>query len=127
MRVPTKTLQHYIGNKSLDTLYIFVEFQPPPQPIICWVEGDRSSFAVDIPFGKPIGELKDAILAKNPKTFPDIDPKDLELFKANIPDTDVARKGFDFNDDAKLQGSDKLWIGDFKDGHIHIAIKRSSK
>jgi len=80
---------------------------------------------------KTIYHLKKTIVIKNPKTFPDIDPKDLQLFKADIPATKPARKAFVFNDGAELEGvdvlSDVFEGGLLKKKHIRIAIKRPSK
>jgi hypothetical protein len=77
---------------------------------------------VDIDSNKTIGYLKKAILAKN---------TDLQLFEAEIPDTDTDREQFSFENKKMLPISDELSYvvkdGTPKKRHIHIAIKKPGK
>jgi hypothetical protein len=108
---------------------------PPPQSplvvtILCWVEGDRSPFAVDIDSNKIIAHLKEAILDKKPN-LSITDASTLQLYLANIPDTKPGSIGFVFKDEEELLASRKLssvFEGNPpKEEHIQIAIKRPGK
>ncbi|KAG0011910.1 hypothetical protein BGZ80_000336 [Entomortierella chlamydospora] len=57
----------------------------------CIVDGDSTSFPVDVVPEKSIGHLKDAIHAKKSKTFHDIDADKLTLWRVEIPDQDEER------------------------------------
>jgi hypothetical protein len=112
---------------------LIVEAPPPSSPLVtvmCWIEDDRSSFPIKFDPNEVIGDLKEAILAEKPN-LSITDASTLQLFKANIPDTDTDREQFSFNDRKVLPGSQKLssvFVGDPpKDEHIHIAIKRPGK
>jgi hypothetical protein len=61
--------------------------------IFCLVLGDhvRASFPIEIPCKKKVGEFRKLITEINPKSFINIDAKDLVLWQVNISDTDVER------------------------------------
>jgi hypothetical protein len=56
--------------------------------LFCLVKGNTtaSAFEVDIEKDKSISKLKEAIKAKNPQTFANVDAKDLKLWKVPISD-----------------------------------------
>jgi hypothetical protein len=97
---------------------------------ICWVHGDSSSFAVHIDRENTIGDLKEAVVQRNRHRFEKIDPAQLEVYFASIPDTEVARNGFAFHDDEELPGSNEIqdhFSGPLKKDTIHFAIKLPGK
>jgi hypothetical protein len=56
--------------------------------LYCVVEGESTSFPVEISADKSIGQLKDAIKLKSANEFRDVDAKQLTLWKVSIPATD---------------------------------------
>lgn len=94
--------------------------------IICWVEGDDSSFPIRINSNRLIADLKKAICEENPELLV-ANAKDFRLFEADIPDTDEARKGFDFKKAEMLSASKEISKLSLSRGCIHIAIKRPGK
>src|SRR5688572_27644741 len=82
--------------------------------LFCLVKGNTtaSTFEVDIEKDKSISKLKEAIKAKNPQTFANVDAKDIKLWKVPISD--------DHNDQLRnltLEDGDELLaindIGDY--------------
>ena len=66
-------------------------------PVICWVYGDKKSPPVEISREKIVGQLKEAIVTKNPNQFQGIDAKSLDLWKVEIPDNgDAINQNFEF-------------------------------
>ena len=49
--------------------------------LFCFILGDTSSFPVMIGRDKTVGDLKDAIVTKNPNGFGGIDARSLQLYK----------------------------------------------
>jgi hypothetical protein len=98
--------------------------------IICWVHGEKSSFYVDIDPEETITHLKEAVVGKNPHTFGAIDPRLLELYVANIDDTEEAMGSFSFDGLKVLRGSDEIkkhFLRGFAKNTIHFAIERPGK
>jgi hypothetical protein len=98
--------------------------------IFCWILGGDSSFPVDIDTEKTIGHLKKAIVEENPHTFGAIDPRLLELYVANIDDTEEAMGSFSFDGLKVLRGSDEIkkhFLRGFAKNTIHFAIERPGK
>jgi hypothetical protein len=71
---PTKRLSTTMENKKA---------------IICWVHSEDSSFQVDICPEKTIYQLKKAIVEEKRNRFREIDPDELKVYVAMIPDTDL--------------------------------------
>ena len=95
--------------------------------LFCWVFGDTRAFPVEISPGKTVGELKEAIVAKKPHRFRDIDADSLALWKKIILESD--RETLQPSD---LEAEDELhttWrIGEYFEEpppkkRIHIIIK----
>ncbi|GBC09786.1 hypothetical protein RclHR1_00910036 [Rhizophagus clarus] len=101
-----------------------------PITLFCLVKGNTtaSAFEVDIEKDKSISKLKEAIKAKNPQTFANVDAKDLKLWKVPISD--------DHDDqlwNLTLEDSDELLaineIGDYwtekpPKKHIHVIVEQ---
>jgi hypothetical protein len=101
----------------------------PSTRVFCWICGDESSFPVYISPEETIGDLKEAILAKEPSTSV-TSASQLKLCLANIPDTDEERSDFVFEDNERLAGSDKInehFPAGFPGKKIHFAVKWPSK
>jgi hypothetical protein len=98
--------------------------------IICWVHGEKSSFQVDIDPENSISNLKKAIAGENPHTFGAIDPRLLELYVANIDETEEAMESFSFGVLKVLPGSrkiSKVIKDELLDKDIYFVIKPPGK
>jgi hypothetical protein len=98
--------------------------------IICWVHGEKSSFYVDIDPEETITHLKEAIVGENPHTFGAIDPRLLELYVANIDETEEAMESFSFGVLKMLPGSrkiSKVIKDELLDKDIYFVIKPPGK
>ena len=101
--------------------------------LLCLVKGNTiaNAFPVHIDGNSLVGDLKEAIKAKNAQTFANIDAKDLKLWKVTIPgDQDDQLRNL------ILQDSDELLaindIGDYwptspPKKHIHVIVKLPRK
>jgi hypothetical protein len=98
--------------------------------IICWVHSEDSSFQVDICPEKTIYQLKKAIVEEKRNRFREIDPDELKVYVAMIPDTEEAMESFSFEGLNVLRGSDEIdehFPKGFTKKTIHIAIKPPGK
>jgi hypothetical protein len=98
--------------------------------IFCWILGGDSSFPVDIDTEKTIGHLKKAIVEENPHTFGAINPRLLELYVANIDETEEAMGSFSFGVLKVLPGSrkiSKVIKDELLDKDIYFVIKPPGK
>jgi hypothetical protein len=99
------------------------------ETIICWFYNDKSSFHVDICPEKTISHLKEAILAKEP-SISVTSASQLQLWVANIDDTEEAMGSFSFDGLKVLRGSDEIkkhFLRGFVKNTIHFAIERPGK
>jgi hypothetical protein len=66
--------------------------------LFCLVDGQSTSFPVEISSDKAVGQLKDAIKTKKPNDLRDVDADKLTLWRVDIPDEE---KSFTMNEDKK--------------------------
>ena len=71
--------------------------------LFCWIFGDRKSFPVKISPDETVGDLKEAIVAKNPNRLQGIDAVSLRLWKKEISDEE--KDGLQLSD---LNDNDEL-------------------
>jgi hypothetical protein len=98
--------------------------------IFCWILGGDSSFPVDIDTEKTIGHLKKAIVEEKPNSFRGIDPDELQVYVANIDDTEEAMESFSFGVLKVLPGSrkiSKVIKDELLDKDIYFVIKPPGK
>ena len=97
--------------------------------LLCLVKGNTtaSAFAVDIDREKLVSHLKDAIKAKNPQTFANVDPKDLKLWKKEIPDDqDDLLSNLILNDEPELLATREIgdyWTEKPPKRNIHVIVE----
>ncbi|GES87679.1 kinase-like domain-containing protein [Rhizophagus clarus] len=100
-----------------------------PITLFCLIKGNTSekAFSVKISRDEPISELKDAIKAKNPQTFANVDTKDIKLWKVSIPgDQDDQLRNLILQDSDELLAIRKIskYFPDSPlEEHIHIIVK----
>ena len=71
--------------------------------LFCWIFGDPKPFPVKISPDETVGDLKEAIVAKNPNRFQGIDAVSLRLWKKEISDEE--KDGLQLSD---LNDNDEL-------------------
>jgi hypothetical protein len=94
--------------------------------IVCWVHGETFSFEVHIDPTKTITALQRAIAQTNPNTFGSLDARLVDLYVANIRDTEEERNRFAFPDVQQLNGANRItahFPDGFKEETIHFVIK----
>ena len=100
-----------------------------PITLFCLIKGNtfEKAFSVKLSRDEPISELKDAIKAKNPQTFANVDTKDIKLWKVSIPgDQDDQLRNLILQDSDELLAIRKIskYFSDSPlEEHIHIIVK----
>ena len=100
----------------------------PMMTLFCWVFGDPQPFPVKISLEETVGELKEAIAAKNPNRFQV--SYALNLWKKIITTSDI--KTFQLSDLNEEDELDETWriVKYFKEApeeeKIHVIIKAPS-
>src|SRR5581483_8105024 len=96
--------------------------------LFCLVKGNTTAnaFPVRIDKGQFIGDLKEAIKAKNPQTFTNVDAKDLKLWKVPISDDhDDQLRNLSLEDSDELLAIRKIskYFPDSPpEEHIHVLV-----
>ena len=97
--------------------------------LICWIYGDRDpyTFPIEISPEKVIGELKEAIVVKNPNRFHGVDADSLALWKKVIPEDDRNKlEPSDLGDELRVTWSiAKYFEEDPPKEMIHVVISLS--
>jgi hypothetical protein len=97
--------------------------------LLCLVKGNTltNAFAVDIDKEKLVSHLKEAIKAKNPQTFANVDAKDIKLWNVKIPDDqDDLLSRLTLNDGDELLATKKIskYFPDLPpEEHIHVLVE----
>jgi hypothetical protein len=99
--------------------------------LFCLVQKETTPFPVVINRGETVGDLKDAIKAKNPNDFQGVDARKLRLWKVEIPDdhSDLIQ-GQTLQDNNQLLPThylDEYWTDTPPRRHIHVIIKLPRK
>jgi Crinkler effector protein N-terminal domain len=76
--------------------------------LFCWVFGDARPFPVKINRDKTVGELKEAIVAKDPNRFRDIVPHSLALWKKIICEGDKSLQPSGLKEEDELYATWKV-------------------
>ncbi|KAG0197016.1 hypothetical protein BGX28_009479, partial [Mortierella sp. GBA30] len=101
--------------------------------LLCVVDGETTSFPVNIKPTRTVGHLKDAIKTALSPQFDDIAAKDLILWSVSIPDDDdddenpVVLENIITKDQKKLKATRELsdvWKDKPPKGTIHVIIQR---
>jgi hypothetical protein len=98
--------------------------------LLCLVKGNTLSnaFPVHIDANSLIGDLKEAIKAKTPQTFANVDAKDIKLWKVSIPGDhlDDQLKNLKLNDSDELSAIKKIskyFPDPPAEEHIHVLVE----
>ena len=99
--------------------------------LFCWVYGDEAPFFVKVSPDKTVCDIQEAIIAKKPITFKNIEADKLILWKKNI--VSRARSNFsesELEDNDLLDGADvigNVFTEALPRESIHVIIKASGK
>ena len=96
--------------------------------LFCWIIGESASFRVDIHRNGYVDDLKASLINRKSRYWGNIETTRIEVFLANIPDTDGGREEFMFKrrSDKVLAGSKKiasLFENDPPEDTIHVAVQ----
>jgi hypothetical protein len=108
--------------------------EPYSLTVTCWIQSDRNTFLANIKSNSTIYEVKKDIVSKIPgipieTTHSYVN--NLQIWLANIPDNEVAKNAFAFDEENEIKNAEELFAKfkstPPKNGHIHIACKQLGK